>query len=72
MVQIPYQGRMVEAEEVEVIAEKECWNEYQLADGSALRVKTTLIRVHKAQTEKSPDGTPLYLTRTTQVVDVKI
>ena len=69
--QIPYQGRMVEADEVEVLSEKELWNEYQLADGKVLRIKTTLLRVHKAREEKSLDGTPLYLTRTHQIIDVK-
>ncbi len=71
MMQIPYQGKMVDVEDVEVLTEKEAWNEYQLANGKVLRIKTTLIRVAKATMEKAPDGEPLYITRTNQIVDVK-
>ena len=62
---------MIEADEVEVLTSKELWNEYQLADGKVISVKTVLISVSRAKTEKAPDGEPLYLTKTHQIVKVK-
>jgi len=68
---LTYQGKQVEAEEVEVLTETERWNEYQLADGSVLSVKLVLIKVMKALDEKSPDGQALYMINSQNVVKVK-
>jgi len=68
---VPYQGREVIAQEVDVLSASEPWCEYQLADGRVLSIKTVLISVSRAVTEKTPDGEPLYLTRTHQVVKVR-
>ncbi len=69
--QISYQGRMIDCDEVEVLASKEEWNVYQLANGKELSTKTVIIRVCRAKTEKAPDGEPLYLTQTQQIIKVK-
>jgi hypothetical protein len=71
MTLINYQGKQIEANEIEVITSNEGWNEYQLADGKVLKVKTVLISVCRASNEKDNDGQPLYLTKTSQIVRVK-
>lgn len=68
---INYQGKSIEVEEIDVLTEKELWNEYQLSNGDVLSIKLILIKVIKAYTEKSPDGLPLYIVRTQNVVKVK-
>ena len=68
---IPYQGRQVEAEEVEVITTNEPWNEYQLADGKVLMVKTVLVSIYRAVNEKDQENEPIYITQTHNVVRVK-
>jgi len=68
---VNYQGRSVEVKEVEVLTEIERWNEYQLADGKVLKIKTILLSVVKAVNEKTPGGNPLYITKTHNVVEVK-
>ena len=68
---VQYQGRDVEVQEVDVLSVNEPWNEYQLADGTLLSVKTVLVSVSRALAEKTPDGEPLYLTRTHQIVKMK-
>jgi len=68
---VHYQGRNVEVEEVDVLTESERWNEYQLADGKVLRIKTVLLGVARAVNERTPDGAPLYITKTHNVVEVK-
>lgn len=67
---IQYQGKSIEVDEVEPITSKENWNEYQLANGDILSIKAVLIRVSKAVTELSPDGTPLYTANTQVLVKV--
>ena len=71
MAKIPYQNKMIDAVEVEPIASKEEWNEYQLANGEVLLIKTVLIRALRAKELKTPDGTPLYNVNTHTVVKVR-
>ena len=71
MKHINYQGRSIDAEEIDVLTSNEKWNEYQLADGAELATKTVLIRVFKAITEKSPDGEPIYIINSNPIVKVK-
>lgn len=71
MKHIKYQGRSVDTDEVDVVSSNEHWNEYQLADGTELAIKTVLIKVFKATTEKTQDGDPLYITNSQNIVKVK-
>ena len=66
-----YKDREIEVKELDVLSSKESWNEYQLEDGKTLLVKTILIEVSRALTEKTPDGELLYLTKTQQIVRVR-
>jgi len=68
---IEYQGKKVEATEVEPVASKEEWNEYQLVNGDVLLVKTVLVRALKANEEKALDGTPLYNVQTQTIVKIR-
>lgn len=65
---IPYQGRQAEAEEVEFFTRKEDWNEYQLSDGTIIRMKTVVTDVFKVTGEVDPEGNPVYRIRSTNVV----
>jgi len=62
---------MIDAIEIEPVASKEEWNEYQLANGDVLLTKTILVKVLKAKDIKAPDGTSLYSVNTHVVVKVK-
>ena len=52
-------------------ASKEEWNEYQLANGDVLLIKTVLVRALKATGEKTPDGSPLYVIDSQCIVKVR-
>ena len=52
---VQYQGKGIEATEVEVITANEPWSEYRLSDGKILSVKNVLISVFRAVDVKSPD-----------------
>ena len=68
---VKYQGKDVEAEEIDVVMETERWNEYQLVNGSILSVKSVLIKVFKAVDTKTSGGEALYLINTQNIVKVK-
>ncbi len=56
-----------DAVEVDFSEEKEFWNEYQLEDGTTLKVKLVLRGV-KRLTRYEPDGTPVYVINSMNVV----
>jgi len=68
---IKYQGKDMEVNEVETLTETERWNEYQLTNGKVLSIKTVLISTCEAVDEKTPDGKPLYIVKTHNIVKVK-
>ena len=69
---LTYQGREVEATEIEVLTAEEHWNEYQLGDGKVLMFKEILVSVSKIEGETNPNGTQVYQIQTHKVVRVKL
>ena len=67
---VKYKDREIEADEVETVAFTEPWNEYQLANGKVLKLKTVLTRVCRALDEKKDNGEDLYLIQSQQVFRV--
>ena len=65
---VPYQGRQVEGKPVDFLTRKEDFNEYQLADGKILRMKMVVTRIIRLEGETAPDGTPIYLIQSQNVV----
>ena len=57
--------------EVEVLDAKERWNEYRLADGTTMRVKSVVIAVFREADQKTPDGEPVYSMKSTLITDVR-
>lgn len=65
---VPYQGRQVEGRSVDFLTRKEDFNEYQLADGKILRIKMVVTRIIKLEGETAPDGNPIYVLQSQNVV----
>ena len=65
---VPYQGRQVEGKSVDFLTRKEDFNEYQLTDGKILRIKMVVTRIVKLEEEKAPDGSPIYLIQSQNIV----
>jgi hypothetical protein len=59
------------ATEVDMVEAKELWSEYRLSDGTTLRVKPVMIAVFRDDGQQSPDGEPVYNTKSTLVMDVR-
>ncbi len=65
---VPYQGRQAEGKPVDFLTRKEDFNEYQLEDGRVLRIKMVVTRIIKLEGETAPDGSPVYLIQSQNVV----
>lgn len=60
---------IAEAEDIDFGQEKEYWNTYKLKDGSTLMVKLVLVGVKRLK-KWQPDGTPVYLINSQNVMRV--
>ena len=56
-----------EAEDLDIVNEKEHWNEYELSDGTTLKVKLVLQEVKRLKKWRA-DGKPIYIITTANVV----
>ena len=65
---VQYQGRLVDGESIDFMTRKEDFNEYQLADGKVIKIKMVATRIIRLLEEKSPDGTPVYLIQSQNIV----
>jgi hypothetical protein len=65
---VPYQGRQVEAESVDFMTRREDFNEYQLADGKIIKIKMVVTRIVRLVGEVTPDGIPVYLIQSQNIV----
>ena len=61
------QKDIAEAEDLDFTEESEHWNTYSLADGTTLKVKLVLRGVKRLK-RYNPDGTPMYLINSQNVV----
>lgn len=60
-IQVPLEGKPVEAEQLDFEAEKEPWSVYKLEDGTVLRFKTVLGTAARLVDRYKPDGEPIYV-----------
>ena len=60
-----------DAIEVEITTSKETWSEYQLQDGTRLRIRPVLVGTFRAPGQWMPDGEPVYGAKMTFIADVR-
>jgi hypothetical protein len=68
--QYPYQGKTVDGEEIAFETDGEQWTQYQLADGTKLKVKLVMMDVVRLA-EVDENGVPVYLFTAQQIVGVE-
>jgi len=68
MPKIPYGRGEVDATEVDFQTRKEDWNEYQLMDGTAIKMKLVVSEVFKVPDEYDDEGNPVYVVRSKNVL----
>jgi hypothetical protein len=62
-VKVPYQDKMVDGEEISFKEIQEQWNEYDLSDGTKLKIKLLLVKVVRID-EYNAQGEPVYVVAT--------
>jgi len=63
-------GKEIDVTEVPAIESKELFNEYKLEDGAELKVKNVATSIMRIEGDQNPDGTPIYIVLTGNVVSV--
>jgi len=71
MTKINFQGREVDATEVDFQTRKEDWNEYQLMDGSEVKMKLVVSGVFRIDSLYDDEGNPVYQIKSTNIAAVK-
>lgn len=70
MPKIEWQGRSVDAVSVKFKSIREEWNEYDLEDGSTIRMKTIVSDVVRVHDEYDAEKNPIYVVKSTNLVVV--
>ncbi len=68
MSKVNYQGREVEADSMSFTVMTQEWNNYQLHDGTNLRVHSVVTEVFKLLNEHDKEGKPVYSINTANIV----
>ncbi len=71
MPKIPFKGQEVDATEVDFQTRKEDWNEYQLMDGSVIKMKLVVGSIFRVAGEYDAEGDPIYVVRSKNVLMVR-
>jgi hypothetical protein len=71
MPKMNFQGKEVEATEVRFQTIKEEWNEYQLMDGTVLRMKAVVGEVFRVEDTYDNEGNPVYQVKSNNLLIVK-
>ncbi|MGO9230157.1 MAG: hypothetical protein ACLQKA_13250 [Bryobacteraceae bacterium] len=66
-----HQGRKVQGQSVEFTAKSENWQQYELEDGSQLKVKIVLLDVVRLD-EYSDNGDPVYQLAAQQLIGIQV
>jgi hypothetical protein len=64
-------GQDMEVADVPIVSMNELPSEYELEDGSVLRVRNVATQILRVEGQFTPDGRPVYLVLTAPAVAVK-
>ncbi len=68
---VPFRGEQVDAVELSFATVREEWNEYKCEDGSTIRLKTVVSKIHRSD-QKNEAGEPIFMVRSSNIVDVVV
>ena len=71
MSKINWQGKEVEAFDVDFRVSREDWCEYSLLDGSTIKMKAVVSSIIRLEGEYDTEGNPCYLVKSNNMVVVK-
>ena len=71
MPKVEYQGQQVEGLDIRFKSVREDWNEYDLEDGSTVRMKTVVTDVIRLEDIYDREGNPVYTIKSGNMVVIK-
>lgn len=69
-IKVLFEGKIVEGLDMDFKSLKEDWNEYQINDGTIIRMKVVVTNVAKIPDRYDPEGNPIYLLKSSNVLSV--
>lgn len=69
-IKVPFEGKIVEGVELDFKTIKEEWNEYQVTDGSIIRMKVVVTNITRVTDRYDNDGNPIYVVKSSNVLTV--
>jgi len=69
-IKVPFEGKIVEGVEMEFKSIKEDWNEYQINDGTIVRLKVVVTNVARITDKYDNDGNPIYVVKSSNVLSI--
>lgn len=71
MPKVNWRGEEVEAVDISFKSIREDWNEYQLADGTTLRMKLVMSDISRLEDKYDSDDNPIYVVKSGNILVVK-
>jgi len=71
MIKLRYEGEEVDATEIDFNTRREDWNEYQLVDGTVIKVKIIVGDIMRIEGRYDNDGNPVYRVKSSNMMFVK-
>ena len=65
-----YGDQSVDAIEIPFQTGGEFWSEYELKDGSAIKLKTVTTETLRIEGQKDPEGNPIYIVKSRNIVTI--
>lgn len=69
-VPVPGSKDLVDAEYIDIVSSKEPWTEYELSDGSMLKIRSLATEVWRVDNEYDPEGNPMYVVKSAGIMSV--
>jgi len=69
-IKIPFEGKTVDGLDMDFKSIKEDWNEYQINDGTIVRMKVVVVNIAKLTDKYDNEGNPVYIVKTSNVLAI--
>lgn len=67
---VPFEGKAAEGLDIDFKTIKEEWNEYQVNDGTIIRMKVVVTNIVKLTDKYDKEGNPIYLVKSSNVLSI--
>ncbi len=69
-IKVPFEGKIMDAIDLDFKAVKEDWNEYEVTDGVNIRMKVVVTNIVKIPDKYDNAGNPVYVVKSSNVLAI--